>query len=142
MTSLKTTPSDIDVSEGLASITPEARLEEARQLLALYREATGYVPVLWGKDMIGFGRYTYTYASGHSGAWFATGFAARKAALSFYILPGYQDYQALLARLGPHKPGKSCFVVKSLQDIDQNVLIDVVKNGLQDLAQIRPIFPR
>ena len=63
---------------------------------------------MWGTSIIGYGYYDYTYKSGHSGRWMATGFSPRKAQLSIYIMPGYQDFSPILDRLGPHKLGKSC----------------------------------
>lgn len=140
MTTLKTQPGQGDLENHLASLPSETRQQEAATLLKLYRDTTGFPPVLWGKDIIGFGRYDYTYPSGRSGSWFATGFAARRAALSFYVLPGYQDYDTQLLRLGKHKRGKSCIVVKSLRDIDQMVLSEILGTGLRDLARLWPVY--
>ena len=72
--------------------------------------------------MVGFGSYSYTYANGRSGEWFAIGFAPRKQALTLYLIDGFGDYEELLARLGPHKTGKSCLHVKRLDEVDEGVL--------------------
>ncbi|MEM7075716.1 MAG: DUF1801 domain-containing protein [Pseudomonadota bacterium] len=141
MTSLKTRPRDADVPAFVEAITPQQRRLDAQRLLVIFRETTGFAPVLWGRDMIGFGAYEYSTASGRSGRWFATGFAARRSGMSVYILPGYQDYGALLAKLGPHKKGKSCLVFKRLDDIDRSTLADLVRTGLHDLDRIWTVLP-
>lgn len=87
-----------------------------------------------GASIIGYGRYHYTYASGREGEFLATGFSPRKAALSLYIMPGYQDYGAILARLGKHRPGRSCLYVTKLEDIDMAVLEELIRAALADLA--------
>ncbi|MQY43765.1 DUF1801 domain-containing protein [Epibacterium sp. SM1969] len=137
----KTQPTDLDVQAFLAQVEPARRSDEAAQLLHLFSQATGFEPKIWGSSIIGFGRYHYTYASGREGAFLATGFAPRKARLSIYIMPGYQDYGALLARLGKHKLGKSCLYVNKLADIDLAVLSELIQRGLQDLNKIWPVHP-
>ncbi len=91
--------------------------------------------------MIGYGAYDYIYDSGHSGSALATGFSPRKAEFSIYIMPGYQDYGAILARLGKHRTGKACLYLKRLSDIDTGALEDLVRSGLRDLSSRWPVRP-
>ena len=118
-----------------------ARQHEAARLLDLFAETTGWEPRLWGPSMVGFGRYEYRYASGHSGESLATGFSPRKAELSVYILPGHADYGSILARLGPHRLGKSCLYIRRLDKVDEGVLKELVRAGIRDLAELWPIHP-
>ena len=117
-----------------------ARRAEAERLLAIFAGVTGWEPRLWGASMVGFGRYEYRYDSGHSGESLATGFAPRKAELSIYILPGYADFGSILARLGPHRMGKSCLYIRRLDRVDEAVLAELIRAGLADLGQRWPIF--
>lgn len=96
---------------------------------------------MWGPGMIGYGRYHYIYDSGREGDFLATGFSPRKAHLAIYIMPGYADFSGILARLGKHKTGKACLYVNKLADIDMSVLEDLVRAGLQDLADKWPVRP-
>lgn len=82
---------------------------------------------------------SYTYDSGHSGDSLASGFSPRKASLSIYIVPGYQDYDHILARLGKYKIGKSCLYVNKLADVDMAVLEELIKTGLNYLNKIWPV---
>lgn len=108
---------------------------------ALFRKVTGWQPVLWSGNMLGYGSYDYTYASGRTGTYFATGFAPRKAKLSIYIMPGYADFGSILSRLGKHTKGKSCLYLNNLQDADMDVLAELVKAGLDDLGNQWPVHP-
>ncbi|WP_300010171.1 DUF1801 domain-containing protein [uncultured Roseobacter sp.] len=129
----------VEVATFLAAVTPERRHEEASVLDSLFREVTGWAPRLWSGGMLGYGTYDYTYASGRSGTFFATGFAPRKARLSVYIMPGYADFSAILADLGKHKTGKSCLYINKLEDVDTELLKRLVRAGLDDLASRWPV---
>jgi hypothetical protein len=50
-------------------------------------------------------------------------------------MPGYTDYSSLLSKLGPHKIGKSCLYLKSLEGIDIKVLKKLIQTGLKDLKK-------
>lgn len=71
----------------------------------------------------------------------ATGFAPRMTNLTVYIMPGYADFSAILARLGKHKLGKSCLYVNKLADINTGVLGELIRAGLTDLETRWPVHP-
>ncbi len=127
------------VQDFLSQVSPERRNTEAIKLDAFFRDVTGWQPVLQNGGMLGYGRYDYTYKSGRTGSWFATGFAPRKAKLSIYIMPGYTDFSTILARLGKHTKGKSCLYMNKLEDADMDVLAELVRAGLDDLATQWPV---
>ncbi|MBV7408574.1 DUF1801 domain-containing protein [Maritimibacter sp. DP1N21-5] len=137
----KTQPTSDSVDAFLDAVQPDRRQEDARRLDALFRKVTGWSPVLWGPSIVGYGSYHYRYGSGREGDFLATGFSPRKANLVLYIMPGYQDYGALLADLGKHKLGKSCLYLNKLADVDQDVLARLVRRGLDDLGKIYPVQP-
>ncbi|WP_270375460.1 DUF1801 domain-containing protein [Marinicauda sp. Alg238-R41] len=134
MSGNKTQPTAQSVDTFLDAVEPERKREEARTLDALFRRVTGWQPQIWGPSLIGYGIYHYRYGSGREGDFLATGFSPRKSAHSIYILPGYTDYQPLLDRLGKHSHGKSCLYVKTLADIDLEVLAELIEAGLRDLS--------
>lgn len=141
MSQNKTVPTGASVEAFLAGVDPARKTAEAQQLDALFRRVTGYEPQMWGPSIIGYGRYHYRYASGREGDFLATGFSPRKARHSIYIMPGYQDYGAILSRLGKHKLGKSCLYVNKLADIDLEVLAELIRAGLKDLNALWPVQP-
>ncbi|EDZ45531.1 conserved domain protein [Rhodobacterales bacterium Y4I] len=141
MSQNKTVPTGASVEAFLAGVEPARKAAEAQQLDALFRRTTGYAPQMWGPSLVGYGRYHYRYATGREGDFLATGFAPQKARHSIHIMPGYQDYGAILSRLGKHKLGKSCLYVNKLDDIDLEVLAELIRAGLRDLNEIWPVQP-
>jgi hypothetical protein len=130
MTENKTQPTDASVDEFIAAASPEKK-SDCDRLIALMRGITGEAPVLWGPSIIGFGRYHYEYDSGHEGDSALIGFSPRKRELVVYIMPGFDSFQALLAKLGKHKTGKSCLYIKRLSDIDLKVLNELMTESVK-----------
>ncbi|WP_238364803.1 DUF1801 domain-containing protein [Mesobacterium pallidum] len=141
MSENKTRPCAGDVATYLAAVEPARRREDALRLDAIFRDATGWQPVLWGGSILGYGQYHYAYDSGREGDFLATGFAPRKSNLVVYIMPGYADFGPILARLGKHRLGKSCLYLNRLSDVDENVLAELIRAGLDDLGRRWPIAP-
>ena len=129
----KTQPTVIDPADFIAGVEDPVRKVDAERLQGWFSEVTGFPPVMWGGSIIGYGRYHYVYDSGRSGDSLMTGFSPRKASLSIYIMPGYQDLDSYLQRLGKHKMGKSCLYVNRLTDIDMKVLEEIVLYGVRYL---------
>lgn len=141
MTANKTQITDQSPAGFIAALEHERRRQDAEVLLNFFTEVTGFSPRMWGPSIIGYGRYHYTYKSGREGDFLATGFSPRKSSLSLYIMPGYQDYSAILARLGKHKTGKSCLYINKLADIDMDILAELIRTGLRDLNDIWDVQP-
>ncbi len=137
----KTRATGLSVQAFLEATESPKRREDAFALDALFQRITGYEPKMWGPSMVGYGSYHYIYESGREGDFLATGFAPRKANLSIYIMPGYQDYSSILARLGKHKTGKSCLYLNNLSDVDLGVLEELILTGLADLGAKWPVTP-
>lgn len=137
----KTKVTDISPADFIDALDHPTRKADAQTLLDLYKRITGYEPKMWGPTIIGFGRYSYTYDSGHSGSSLASGFSPRKASLSIYIMPGYAEYGDILDRLGKHKIGKACLYINKLADVDMAVLEELIRAGLSDLDKIWPVHP-
>lgn len=135
----KTVETDASVEAFLNAVEPEKKRADSLALDAIFRRVTGWNPVMWGSSMVGYGSYHYRYASGREGDFLATGFAPRKANLSIHIMPGYQDYSAILDRLGKHKIGKSCLYLHKLADVDESVLEELIRTGLADLGEKYPV---
>jgi len=130
-----------EVEDAIAAIEHPRKRADAEALLALFREASGFEPWLATPRLIGFGRYDYTYDSGHSGTSPATAFGLPKARIAIHIMPGYKVFPEIMARLGKHRTGASCVYINKLADADPEALKDLIRAGLADLAtrwQIQP----
>jgi len=131
-----TRPQPGGVTEFLDGIEDEGRRADCRSLLGVMRGITGEEPQLWGSSMVGFGTYHYRYASGREGDYFKVGFSPRKANLTLYLMSGMVGYDDLLARLGPHKTGKSCIYVKRLDDLDREVLAELIERSVAHIDEV------
>ncbi len=128
---LKTKVNDASVSEFLDKVDNDQKREESYRILDIMREVTGCEPKMWGSSIVGFDKYTYKYASGHSGEWLATGFSPRKQNISLYIMSGFEGHSELMDQLGKFKTGKSCLYVNKLADIDEKVLRNLIKISVE-----------
>ncbi len=126
MAELKTKKNDQSVEAFLNAVEDETKRKDCFTLVELMQEITGSDGAMWGDSIVGFGSYHYEYASGRSGDWFVSGFAPRKQNLTLYIMAGFDEYDAILERLGKHKTGKSCLYIKRLSDIDINALRELI----------------
>ena len=129
----KTAKTQASVAEFLAGVADPKRRADAQAVAALMAEVTGAEPTMWGTAIVGFGSYHYRYASGREGEWPAVGFSPRKQALVLYLSGGFDGYDDLLNRLGPHSTGKSCLYVKRLSDVDEEALRALIAGGFRQL---------
>jgi hypothetical protein len=119
---IKTRPTDEDVTAFLDSVAHERRRAEGHEVRALFERVTGAPATMWGPSMVGFGSMPYTNTTG-TNEWPVVAFSPRKAALTLYgIYDGYGPADPLVDDLGPHTTGKGCVYVKRLADIDTAVL--------------------
>ena len=96
--------------------------KDSKAIIKMMREATGAKPVMWGDSIIGFGNKCLKYASGRELDWFLIGFSPRKGKISLYCMCRNKRFNQLLKKLGKHKSGKGCLYIKTLDDIDHEVL--------------------
>ncbi|GAB1343506.1 DUF1801 domain-containing protein [Gemmatimonas sp.] len=124
----KTKPTAASVDEYLASRASPAQLVDCRALIAICERVTKQPPVMWGASIVGFGRYHYTYDSGHSGDMCLTGLAVRGRELVVYVTT--DNTEALVARLGKHRRTAACLYIKRLADIDVDVLEQLIAESV------------
>jgi hypothetical protein len=128
----KTKPVPLAVDDFLAKVADENVRDDCYDLIKLMKKVTGEEPKMWGPSIVGFGQYHYQYASGHEGYSCLTGFSPRKLNITLYVMPGFAQYTDLLQQLGKHKAGKGCLYIKTLKDINLDILNSLI------LASIDP----
>lgn len=121
MSEPKTRPTTASVSGFLAQQSEERRAD-CEALAAMMEAATGERAEMWGAGIVGFGRHACSNGTGKTFEWPVIGFSPRKNDLTLYIMPGFEGFAELMARLGKHKTGKSCLYLKKLADVDLDVL--------------------
>ena len=97
------------------------------KIIGMLQSITDLDPVMWGGSIIGFGAKHYKYKSGREGDTMTVGFSPRKQAIAFYLAGGLEPLENELARLGKHTTGKGCLYIKSLRDINTDVLKNIFR---------------
>ncbi len=80
----------------------------------------------------------YTYGKKNELESLRIGFSPRKTELVVYLLPGYEEKKAELAKLGKHRIGKSCLYLKSLADVDMKVFEGLVQDAWAEMNRRYP----
>jgi Domain of unknown function (DU1801) len=129
----KTTQTSASVDAFIEAVPDENQKRDAKTLSALMARLSGEPPRMWGPSIVGFGRYHYRYESGREGDSCRVGFSPRSGRTVIYLVDGYRNRTAQLARLGKHKTGTACLYIKRLSDVDQAVLEEMIAASLADM---------
>lgn len=131
----KTQQNNASVEEFLSQVEDETKRADTQSIVEMMGEITGYPATMWGTSIIGFGKYVYHYKSGRSGEWSLVGVSPRARNISVYIMPGFGNYDDLMARLGKHKTGKSCLYINRLADVDTEVLRELISKSVDYMKE-------
>lgn len=138
MAETKTKPTGASVDEYLASRASPEQLADCKAIMAMCKRVTKQKPSMWGPSIVGYGKYTYKYESGHSGEAPMTGLAIRGKELVVYVIAETPEQVELLARLGKHKMGKSCLYFKRLADLDTKILEAIIAGSVTEVRRRHP----
>lgn len=118
----KTHATTASVGEFLDKQDDQQRWVDCQTLVAMMQSATQTEPIMWGKDIVGFGKQNYFYWNGRSEERYVMGFTPNARGLTIYVTSGIERYDDLLKQLGTHKRGVGCIYLNQLEDVDTNVL--------------------
>lgn len=130
----KTTYTNESVTEFLDQVENKQKHADSLRLITIMQQVTNEEPKMWGPSIVGFGNYSYQYASGHSGEAPVLGFSPRKAAISLYVYAGNSGQDDLLINLGKYTMGKACIYIKKLSDIDEDILIALMQSTISFIS--------
>lgn len=131
MAELKTKQTDASVKDFLNQISDEERRNDCLTVAKMMEEITGVKPKMWGPSIVGFGVNHYKYASGREGDWPIAAFSPRKKDLTLYMMPGFEENDELMERLGKCSTGKSCLYIKRLSDVHLPTLKKLIKDSVK-----------
>jgi hypothetical protein len=97
-------------------------------------------PYRYGKDLVGYGRYHYKYATGREGEASIIGLSSRKAYISVYATGGDGDMyvaERFKDRMPKADIGKSCIRFRKFEDIDFEVLGQILKESERTMADLK-----
>ncbi len=134
----KTRPIKKSVKAFIDSVEEIPKRNGCKRIASLFSEVTGEKPVMWGEDIVGFGKYHYKYESGREGDFFLAGFSPRKQNISIYLMPGYGFMPELRKKLGKIKEGKGCIYIKSIEDINLDILKKLAEESVKYMRKQYP----
>ena len=130
----KTKATNASVEDFLNNIPDEKKRADSFTLLKFFQAITGEKAKMWGDSIVGFGEYHYkSERSSQEGDWLITGFSPRKAALTLYIISGFEGTDDLLSKLGKHKKSVGCLYINKLADVDEKILKELIKRSFADM---------
>lgn len=122
MKKLVNSETEKSVEQFLDNVENPVRREDGKALLQIMKNVVNKEPKMWGKNIVGFGKFSYQRKNGDEFEWFKVGFSPGKTNLTVYVMYDINDEHELLSQLGPHKTGKGCLYLKKLEDVDLDVL--------------------
>ena len=132
----KTKPTKASVTGFLNKIADERKRRDAFAIANMMEEISKEKPVMWGPSIVGFGTWTYEYARGKFADWPMLGFSPRAQALTVYLLPGFEERDELMSKLGKYKTGKSCLYFKTLDDVHIPTLKTLIRKSMKELKDV------
>jgi hypothetical protein len=128
MAEVKTKQNAASVTDFINTVKEEQKRKDSLTILEMMKKATGEEPKMWGASLIGFGFETVkSPTSGREVDWFRIGFSPRKANFSIYLM-NLKIHEESLKKLGKHKTGSGCLYINKLEDVDQKVLQQMIKD--------------
>jgi len=134
----KTTENLLSVDDFVNALKDEAKRKDCFNLIKLMKELTKQEPKMWGPAIIGFGSHHYKYESGREGDSPNIAFSPRVSSIAIYLSANLKDRELLLEKFGKHKTDKGCVHIKTLADIDQDILKEMITNHIKHIKELYP----
>jgi hypothetical protein len=134
----KTTENAHSVEDFLLSIKDETKRKDSFELIKILKKQTGLEPKMWGPSIIGFGSHHYKYESGREGDSPNIAFSPRASSIAIYLSANFENRNILLENFGKHKTDKGCVHIKTIADIDKNILTKMVANHIKHIKELYP----
>ncbi len=134
----KTTENSLSVEEFINTIKEETKRNDCFSLIEMIKKQTGLEPKMWGTSIVGFGTHHYKYESGREGDSPNISFSPRASSIALYLSGELEDREILLQKFGKHKTDKGCIHIKTLADMDKDILKIMIENHLQHINKLYP----
>jgi hypothetical protein len=136
MAKSKTAENTSSVENYINAVADEKKRADCFSLIEILKKQTGFQPKMWGTSIIGFGSHHYKYESGREGESPNIAFSPRASSIAIYLSGNFKDRDAMLKKFGKHKTDKGCVHVKTLEDIDKDVLLKMIVNHIKHIDEL------
>lgn len=134
----KTTETTNSVADFIGKIKDDTKRADCLELMKLVSKQTKQEPKMWGPSIVGFGSHHYVYESGREGDSPNFAFSPRASSIALYLSANFQNREKLLTQFGKHKAEKGCVHIKTLADIDKDVLMKMIANHIAHITKLYP----
>jgi hypothetical protein len=134
----KTVETEKSVKDFVAAIKDGTKRNDCENLITLIKKQTKLEPKMWGPSIVGFGSHHYKYESGREGDGPNVAFSPRASSIALYLSGSFADRENLLKKFGKHKTDKGCIHIKTLSDVDKDVLGKMIANHLKHVKELYP----
>ena len=134
----KTTQTSISVDDYISAIKDETMRKDSFSLTQLIKKQTGLEPKMWGPSIVGFGSHHYKYESGREGDSPNIAFSPRASSIAIYLSGNFDDREILLQKFGKYRSDKGCVHIKTLAEIDKDVLKKMIANHIKHIKELYP----
>ena len=134
----KTTQTSISVDDYISAIKDETMRKDSFGLAQLIKKQTGLEPKMWGPSIVGFGSHHYKYESGREDDSPNIAFSPRASSIAIYLSGNFDDRETLLQKFGKYKSDKGCVHIKTLAEIDKDVLKKMIANHIKHIKELYP----
>lgn len=134
----KTTETEKSVTEFIDNITDDTKRNDCFELIKIIKKLTKLEPKMWGPSIVGFGSHHYKYESGREGDNANFAFSPRASSIALYLSANFDNRAELLKQFGKHKADKGCVHIKTVAEIDKNVLTKMIANHIKHIGKLYP----
>ena len=134
----KTTETALSVTDFINSVKDEAKRKDCFDFIKLLKKQTGLEPKMWGPSIVGFGSHHYKYESGREGDSPNIAFSPRASSIAIYLSANFKNRDTLLEKFGKYKSDKGCVHIKTLADIDKDILREMIANHIKHIKELYP----
>jgi len=138
MSKNKTTETEKSATDFIGSIKDDTKRNDCFELIKIIKQQTKLEPKMWGPSIVGFGSHHYKYESGREGDSPNVAFSPRASSIALYLSGNFDDREKLLKQFGKHKTDKGCVHIKTLADIDKDILTKIIANQIKHINGLYP----
>ncbi len=128
-------PTDTDPLKLINNIEHVRRNHDSLTLLNMMKQVSKEEAVVWGDKSIGFGQYQYLYKTGRKGKWPVISFTPSLQNISIHVMPGLENYDALIQKIGHVKYSGSTLILHKFSDIKLPALEALLKKVYYDMRK-------
>ncbi|MBS1608904.1 MAG: DUF1801 domain-containing protein [Bacteroidetes bacterium] len=134
----KTVETEKSVADFIGNIKDDTKRNDCLALIKIIKKQTKLEPKMWGPGIVGFGSHHYKYESGREGDSPNVAFSPRASSIALYLSGNFDDREKLLKQFGKHKTDKGCVHIKTLAEVDKDILAKMITNHIKHINQLYP----